>query len=180
MNTTPLAYESVWPALAQARSRAWLLALGGCLVGVLLWLHARYALIWVVGESMRPTIPSSSLVLMNKLAYRDAAPRYDDLVVARCQNELIAKRIVGLPGQTVGVKMGVLYVNGTPIVERHRIEPGSLTIEAGTLFTDRYALLGDNRDLSSATAVHAVVPRDHIVGKVVAQLPRLPFKGTGD
>ena len=181
MSTISVTYaEAVCPVLAQRRSRAWLMATGVCVIALLSELQARYALVWVVGDSMQPTICSSTLVLVSKLAYSDTTPCRDDLVVARCRKELIAKRIVGLPGERVGVKLGVLHIDGKAVAERHSIRPGYLTIEAGTLFAGRYALLGDNRDLTAAATVHAVVEKDQIVGKVVAQLPRLPLQNAAN
>lgn len=156
------------------------MAMGVCVIALLLELQARYALVWVVGDSMQPTIRNGSLVLVSKLAYSDTTPCRDDLVVARCRDELIAKRIVGLPRETVGVKLGVLHVDGKAVVERHSIQPGYLTIEAGKLFAGHYALLGDNRNLTAAATVHAVVEKDQIVGKVVAQLPCLPLQKRAD
>lgn len=144
---------------------------GFCAALLLLWVQARYALVWVVGESMEPTLRSGSLVVVNKTAYREASPCRDDLVVALYRDELIAKRVVGLPGETVEVKQGVVLVDGVARSEEHPILAGTMTISPGTLFPDRYALLGDNRSLPAGVLVHAVVSKHALMGKVVAQWP---------
>lgn len=133
--------------------------------------QTRFNLTLSVGESMEPTLASRELLLVDRLAYRQAEPRRGDIVGARHDGEWIVKRVVGLPGETVEVRDGRLMVNGRLFPEAHPALPGSLRIEPGTLQADRYALLGDNRSLGSSQTVHAVVGHDQIRGKVVGSLP---------
>lgn len=147
------------------------LVCGLCAVLALLWARERYALIWVVGESMEPTLHNGSLVVVDKAAYRHAGPRRDDLVVAWYRGELIAKRVVGLPHETVEAKQGVVYIDGVAHCESHGVLAGNMTISPGTLFADRYALLGDNRSLPAGVLVHAVVSPSAFLGKVLVWWP---------
>jgi hypothetical protein len=62
---------------------------------------------------------------------------------------------------------GVLHVNRSRVAEPYPLNVGTLQIRRGKLMEDRYALLGDNRGLTSGQVVHAVVGRDQILGKVV-------------
>jgi len=116
---------------------------------------------------MQPTFRTGNLALVYRGAYRTAEPRRADIVVARYRNDLILKRVVGLPGEEVEVRSGALLINGMPVVEGHRIEPGDLTIEKGKLFDGKYALLGDNRALPRSELIHAVVSKEDVVGKVI-------------
>jgi signal peptidase I len=102
---------------------------------------------------------------VDKLAYRAAEPRRGDLVVARAGRDLLVKRVVGLPGEELELRLGELFVNRLAYAEFYPLAPGRLTLRPGRLLADRYALLGDNRDLP--TSIHAVVSRKQIVGKVV-------------
>ena len=89
------------------------------------------------------------------------------MVVAKNHHELIVKRIVGLPGEEIEVKVGRIYINQTRLTEHYTVTPGTIQIGAGRLAEGKYALLGDNRSLLISQQIHAVVPKDQIVGKVV-------------
>lgn len=144
---------------------------GVLLAGSAVLFQTRFKLTLSVGESMEPTLASRELLLVDRAAYRHAEPRRGDIVVARHSGEWIVKRVVGLPGETIEVRNGQLLVNGRRLPEVYPALPGSLRIAPGTLQTDRYALLGDNRSLGSDQTVHAVVGREHILGQVVGSLP---------
>lgn len=152
-----------------------LLLVGVGMLGAALLFHARFTLVLSVGESMRPTLGERALLLVDRRAYRAAGPRRTDVVVARHFGELITKRVVGLPGETVEVQEGRLLLEGVLVVEDHALMPGRLRIGPGRLGEDRYALLGDNRSLERSQIVQAVVARDQILGKVVASLPLADF-----
>lgn len=149
---------------AAVATRLVLLAAG---LAVLLLLHAQFRLALVVGDSMLPGLRTGDLLVLDKRAYRAAAPRRGDVVVARHGRELIVKRVVGLPGEEVALKLGRLYINGLPLAERQPVQPGFLSISPGRLLSSKFALLGDNRDVGVYQAVHAVVAKDQIVGKVI-------------
>jgi len=67
----------------------------------------------------------------------------------------------------VEVRLGKLFVDGTPYPESFAVVPGRLTLRSGTLLGERYALLGDNRSLPASVSVHAVLPIRSIIGRVV-------------
>jgi signal peptidase I len=137
------------------------------LIGLLLVFRAHFSLYIAKGESMLPGLRSGDLVLVDKLAYRATDPERGDIVVALEGNDLIVKRVVGLPGEEVELRRGELYVNRRPLAEEYAVEPGWLSLQRGRLLEDRYALLGDNRSVSSSVFVHAVVSKDQILGKVI-------------
>ncbi len=143
------------------------LAVGVTALCILLILRCRYQLAVVVGASMRPTLNPGSLVIVDNRAYRTKEPTRGDVVLAHYRKELVIKRIVGLPGEEVELKHGVLYIDGRSEPENHPVEPGLLSIEKGTLLGGHFATLGDNRNVSDAQAVHPIVVKDDIMGRVV-------------
>jgi len=151
-----------------------LLVLASGLIGLLLVFRAHFGLYIAKGESMHPGLRSGDLVLVDKLAYRAKDPERGDIVVAREGNDLIVKRVVGLPGEAVELRQGRLYVNQRPLAEGYAVEPGWLSLRRGRLLEDRYALLGDNRSVSSSVFVHAVVSKDQILGRVIQSVRLWP------
>ncbi len=151
-------------------SHRWLLLFASGLIGLSLVVRAHFVLSIAKGESMLPGVRSGDLVLVDKLAYRGKNPERGDIVVAREGNDLIVKRIVGLPGEEVELRQGKLYVNQRSLTEAYAVEPGWLSLRKGRLLEDRYALLGDNRSVSDSVFVHAVVSKDQILGKVIHSL----------
>lgn len=130
----------------------------------------RYRTAVVIGDSMRPTFSNGDILLVDRLAYSYEMPERGDVVIAQAGQDVIVKRVVGKPNETVRVENGVLYVDGVPYPEPE-LALGDVTIEEGTLGKERYALLGDNRTLPPSQLVHAVVPRREISGKVVLRIP---------
>jgi signal peptidase I len=107
------------------------------------------------------------MLLIDERTYNRAEPERGDIIVMRYPHGLIVKRIVGLPGEEVEVRRGILYVNGSVVEESHDIEPGNLDVEKGNLSSGDFATLGDNRAVPSALAIHPIAVRADIVGKVV-------------
>jgi signal peptidase I len=93
--------------LAKARralERYPLVAAEVALVCLALLLRRHFLLTIVLGESMLPTIKPGQVLLVDKRAYDSAQPHRGDIVVARYGQDLIVKRVVGLPGEEVEVK----------------------------------------------------------------------------
>ncbi|MBX3744044.1 MAG: signal peptidase I [Verrucomicrobiae bacterium] len=116
---------------------------------------------------MSPTFRSGDLLIVNRLAYRDAPPRRGDVVVASHRDDTLVKRVVGLPGEEVEVRQGTLLIDGRRLDPDHPIREGLLTIGRGRLAEGRFAVLGDNFALPANQLVHAVVAEDRIQGRVV-------------
>ncbi len=156
------------PASVHGRAHNIGLLIFACgLIGLLLVFRAHFVLSIAKGESMLPGLRSGDLLLVDKRAYRAENPNRGDIVVARLREELIVKRVVGLPGEEVELRQGGLNINQGPLVEDYAVQPGWLSLRKGRLLENRYALLGDNRSVSGAVFVHAVVAKDHILGKVI-------------
>lgn len=109
----------------------------------------------VSGESMMPTLEDGDNLIVDKITYRFTDPERYDIIVFPYQYEedtYYIKRIVGLPGETIQIIDGVLYVNGEDIGENYGAEMMSaagIAIEPIVLGDDEYFVLGDNRNNSS-------------------------------
>lgn len=144
-----------------------LLIFASVLIGLVFLFRTHFSLYLAKGESMHPGLRSGDLVLVDKLAYRAENPERGDIVVARDRDGLIVKRVVGLPGEEVELRLGELLVNRLPLAEDYAVEPGRLSLGRGRLLEDRYALLGDNRSVSGLVFIHAIATKDQILGKVM-------------
>lgn len=145
----------------------WILAF--CFLAGVAAFHSCYQLIQVSGNSMFPTLKNGELILLSKRCYRSSEPSRGDIVVARVGPELIIKRVIGLPGETVEVRNGVVYINERPTTVGFDASRGTdlMSLGKGRLSEDRYALLGDNRTMGGQTG-HAVVSKAQILGRILS------------
>ena len=118
--------------------------------------------------SMRPTLENGEFVLVNRMAYKFGQPERGDIIVFRSLNapEDLIKRVIGLPGETVRVESGKVYVDDVLLAETYiaaaPIYAGTYAVPEGHLF-----VLGDNRNDSSDSHSWGSLPVDNIVGKAV-------------
>ena len=127
----------------------------------------------VSGESMETTLSDGDHLIVDKISYRFRDPKRYDIVVFSYRyekNTYYIKRIIGLPGETVQISEGYVYINGALLDEHYGNEvmnnPG-LAAEPVTLGPDEYFVLGDNRNNSqdSRSANVGVLRRDELVGR---------------
>jgi signal peptidase I len=144
-----------------------LLALLIALLGVfgLFPLRQRFQLTLVLGYSMRPTLRTGDLLLVDRSAYASAQPQRGETVIVRVDHHFMVKRVVGLPGEEIEVAEGTVFVNGCALTEEHGIIPGSLSIAKGRLAPGKYAVLGDNRSAWPTRGVHAILRKDEMLGR---------------
>lgn len=169
-----MSHPSDATAGARARRQRRRLAVAMTVGATLAVLRFRFMLAVVQGESMLPTLAPDDLLVIDTRAYVRSAPQRGDLVIARWGDELLVKRIVGLPGEMVELRAGRVWINDRPLQETHPLLEGNLRLGKGRLRPNHYALLGDNRTVSDLLPLHAVVPRERILGKVVAVIPLRP------
>lgn len=138
-----------------------------CVLVVLAFVTFRYVLIpiRVSGPSMQPTYTSGRPNLVNRLAFRFREPRRGDVIGIRMagMSVQLMKRIVGLPGEHVEVRRGVVYINGTPLDEPYVKNPAPWDRRECDLGPDQYYVAGDNR----ANSENGVIERARIIGKVM-------------
>lgn len=129
----------------------------------------------VKGASMDPTFHDGEYILTDKIDYRLHAPQRGDVIVfiaPRNPDYDYIKRIIGIPGDTVSIKDGSVYVNNQLLEENYInsetiILPGEFVKnnQEIKLQTDEYFVLGDNRSHSSDSRSWGTVPRKDIIGR---------------
>lgn len=130
----------------------------------------------VDGASMEPTFSTDERVIVDRLSMLLGGPARGDVVVLDSprQDELLIKRVIGLPGETLTVRAGRVYINGELLEEPYVLEFCTYPSCDGTweLGPDEYFVLGDNRSHSLDSHTFGPVPRSAIKG--VARLRYWP------
>lgn len=154
------------------------------LSGWLLYIVLIIALTWTVvtfvgqrtevgGSSMETTLSDKDQLIVDKMTYRFRDPKRYDIVVFPYQyqdNTYYIKRIIGLPGETVQILSGMVYIDGMRLDEHYGDEimenPG-IAEEPLTLGEDEYFVLGDNRNNSSDSRASDVglIHRKDLIGR---------------
>jgi signal peptidase I len=122
----------------------------------------------VYGQSMEPNLSERQRLIIDKLSYRLHPPRRNDIVVLDMpdMSEMLVKRVIGLPGETIEIQNGVVYVNGTPLPEPFPHDLGFENRGPVTLGPLNYYVMGDNRDNSNDSRSFGPVKRESILGRV--------------
>lgn len=128
----------------------------------------------VIGDSMEPALHNGQEILMNRILYRISTPKRGDVVVflpnGNQNTHFYVKRVVGLPGETVQIREGNVYIDGTLLEENELFDkiadPGIAQNEL-LLEGDEFFVLGDNRNSSedSRSGNIGAVKKDDIIGK---------------
>jgi signal peptidase I len=123
----------------------------------------------VDGQSMEPGLHTDQRLVVEKVSYRVHGPQRYDVVVLRLPaqgEEMLIKRVIGLPGETVEIHDGQVYVNGQPLEEPY--EPGETRpgrSEQVVVPPLHVYVLGDNRSHSNDSRNFGPVPIENIVGR---------------
>ena len=131
--------------------------------------EARY----IPSGSMLPTLEINDRLIVEKISYHFHAPNRGDIVVfhppaaagEQFAKEAFIKRIVGLPGETVEVRNGSVYIDGSPLTERYIEAPPNYNLAPEMVPEDSYLVFGDNRNNSDDGHVWGFLPGDRIIGR---------------
>jgi signal peptidase I len=126
---------------------------------------------------MLPTLEINDRLIVDKLSYHFQKLERGDIVVFSPTDTLkdqgfkdaFIKRVIGLPGETVEVKGGRVYVNGQPLREEYIADQPQYQWGPMTVPPDSYLVLGDNRNNSYDSHYWGFVPRDRIIGRAVVR-----------
>lgn len=126
----------------------------------------------VIGVSMEPNLYNGQTIFVDRFTYVLASPDKGDIIVFLPNGNVNAhyyvKRVVAIPGDTVQIIDGRLYVNGVVQEEAFdKMEDAGIAQNPVLLKKDEYFVLGDNRNSSedSRSANVGPVKRENIVGK---------------
>ncbi|MFN2203968.1 MAG: signal peptidase I [Caldilineaceae bacterium] len=122
----------------------------------------------VFGKSMEPNLHERQRLIIDKVSYRLHPPQRNDIVVINKPDmeEMLVKRIVGLPGETIEIHKGTVYIDGVPLPEPFPHDHGIYSMPPIMLGPLSYFVLGDNRDNSNDSRSFGPVKREHILGRV--------------
>lgn len=128
----------------------------------------------VDGDSMKNTLKNGDILLLYKLG---SINRLDIIVLdEEKDNEKIIKRVIGLPGETVAIKKGKIYINDKVIDDEYAYGETS-DYDKVTLEDEEYFILGDNRLISKDSRYFGPIKKSEIKGKIVFRL--FPFTKIG-
>ncbi len=125
----------------------------------------------VNGYCMEPSLQDGQQLLINKVVYHLHEPERGDIIIFHPPPPFspkatpFIKRIIALPGDTIEVKNGEVYVNGSKLDEPYIKEPPTYNFQQKKIPENEYFVLGDNRNKASDSHVWGTVPRQNIIGK---------------
>ena len=164
----------------------------GWVLYVLIIIAATYFIITYVGQrtkvsghSMEPTLQDGDNLIVDKVTYRFRDPERYEIIVfpyKYAENTFYIKRIIGMPGETVQVIDGYVYINGDKLEESFDLIDESkkeITAEPITLGEDEYFVMGDNRNHSSDSRDSSVgvLKKSDFVGRAWIRI--WPFNSIG-
>lgn len=128
----------------------------------------------VSSQSMENTIHTSDRLLGNRLAYLWEKPKRNDIIIFYYPDDTsqrFIKRIIGLPGETVEIREGKVYIDGadTPLPDDFCPDTPSGDFGPYHVPEDSYFVLGDNREISRDSRYwkHPYVEKEEIIGKAL-------------
>lgn len=130
---------------------------------------------YMTGDSMKPTLKNGEFLFVHKLLYHFKNPeRFDVVVFENHKNNnshFYIKRIIGLPGETVQIKDGEIYINNQKLQQtpfKEKIITAGLVSEPMVLEKNEYFVMGDNANNSedSRSANIGNVVKENIIGKI--------------
>jgi signal peptidase I len=125
--------------------------------------HQLLVPIQIIGSSMSPTYRSGSLNFINRWSYSKHAPGRGDVVALKSEQELLLKRIIALPGETIAIQNGELQVNGRALADQFSSHKIPWEMDPIHLSQNEFFVIGDNRSAS----IFCTVRKQDILGKIV-------------
>jgi len=127
---------------------------------------------WIPSESMVPTLKIGDRLFVDKISYRLHDIERGDIIVfeaptsSHLEEDLI-KRVIGLPGDSVQIKDGIVYVNDQALDEPYEEEKPREDFAKIIVPEQSFFVMGDNRNNSNDSRYWGCVPQDMVIGKAV-------------
>ena len=131
----------------------------------------------VRGDSMYSTLKNGEVLFLSKIAYKvSEIERFDIVVIKDLDDDLIIKRVIGVPGDKVKARDGLVYVNDEEIKEEYTdYKTKDFDVDSvceitnlecnGVIPEGYYLVLGDNRKISADSIVKGLISEEQILGK---------------
>ena len=136
--------------------------------------EARY----IPSSSMEPTLEINDRLIIEKISYHFREPERGDVVVFNTNDitpleenfkDAFIKRVIGLPGETIAVKTGKVFVNGKPLSENYIAQSPQYDYGPAIVPPGHYLVLGDNRNNSYDSHYWGFVPKKNIIGRAAVR-----------
>ena len=140
----------------------------------------------VEGASMENTLHNGDNLIVDKISYRFRDPKRYDIIVFPYkyeENTYYIKRIIGMPGETVQIRDGYVYIDGKrltgDVYGKEKIKDPQTAAEPVTLGDDEYFVMGDNRNhsMDSRDPGVGVLTRKDLIGRAWVRI--YPFDNIG-
>ena len=131
----------------------------------------------VNGSSMDDTLHDGDTMILNKITMRFNELERFEIVVIDTGDTYLIKRIIGLPGETIEYKDGILYINDKKFEDPYYKDENTDDFEKVTVPENYYYVMGDNRSVSIDSRLIGVVSREDILG--TTNLILFPFSDIG-
>ena len=177
----------------EERESSILRELGGWILYILIIIGLTYLIITFVGQrtrvsgsSMETTLHNGDNLIVDKLSYRFRDPKRYDIIVFPYkyeENTYYIKRIIGMPGETLQIKDGYVYIDGeqltSDIYGNELIEDPQTAEDPVTLGEDEYFVMGDNRNhsMDSRDPSVGVLKKSDLMGRAWVRI--YPFNNVG-
>lgn len=139
----------------------------------------------IKGESMSPNFHNGDYLIAEKISLFFEKPKRFDVVIFKApphEEDYYIKRIIGLPGETVEIKNGKIYIYNKQNPQGLELKENFLTTQLDpnekikiTLKNDEYFVLGDNRQASFDSRKWGPLPQKNLIGKVILKVWPLEF-----
>ena len=124
----------------------------------------------VDGTIMLDTLHENNIMGVSRLHYRLNEPQRGEIITCNYPedgNKLFVKRIIGLPGETIEIREGTVYIDGEPIAETYLTRVDDQSMDPITLAKDEIFVMGDNRPVSRDSRAVGPLTLDEIYGRVL-------------
>jgi signal peptidase I len=132
---------------------------------------------YIPSESMFPTLEIGDRLVVEKVSYRFGEIHHGDIVVFQPPpqlqrqgyqpNQAFIKRAIAIPGDTVKVNDGLVYVNNQPLTEHYIAQPPQYNMMPITVPEDTLFVMGDNRNNSNDSHIWGFLPQNNLIGHAV-------------
>jgi signal peptidase I len=119
------------------------------------------------GYSMKPNIMDGDVLRVEEVPLTDLTR--GDFIVVEINGDLLVKRLIGLPNETISLRDGTVFINGSIFDEPYEVVPSTDTMDEVRLDDDSYFVLGDNRPDSLDSRQLGPIKSDAIKGQAILE-----------